>query len=197
MSNARVRRLSLKAKALQWLAQREHSHQELERKLLHWLENESRGPRGADGRPLADAHLADTPRRADVQAADDRRTEVQQLLQELTEAGLLNAQRFIESRLHVRASRFGNLRIRAELAHHGLRLDDADKQALQASELSRALAVLKTRFGSAHCAESPLNALEASELRRRQRFLASRGFSAQTISRALKLPADSEPAPAD
>lgn len=145
--------LSLKARALQWLAQREHSRVELRRKLLR--------------RARLDAQEGD----------DDPTPAVEQLLDWLQAERHLSPERFVESRLHVRAARYGNLRIRQELAQHGLALDDAQSQALKGSELERARAVWARRFSA-----PPADLAERS---RQMRFLAGRGFAADVIRRVV------------
>ena len=89
--------LSLKGRALAWLAQREHSRSELRGKLLRHL---SRQPADEAAEP-AEAEPA-----------------VEALLDWLQAHGYLSDERFVESRIHARAARFGNLRIRQELARH-------------------------------------------------------------------------------
>ncbi|HET7524681.1 MAG TPA: hypothetical protein VFK10_01950, partial [Burkholderiaceae bacterium] len=81
LPNTSPRRPSLKARALQWLSQREHSRQELRAKLLR------------AGGEEADAATVDA------------------LLGELSAQGHLSDARFIESRVHARHARFGNHRI--------------------------------------------------------------------------------------
>jgi regulatory protein len=115
--------LSLQARAVQWLAQRDHSRQELRGKLLRWAEDA-----GADQDALA----------ADIDA----------VLDALERSGLLNDARFVESRVRARAARFGNRRIELELRRHGAPPDAATRAALHASELERARAVWQARFGN-------------------------------------------------
>jgi regulatory protein len=145
--------LSLKARALQWLAQREHSRIELRRKLLR--------------RARLDAQDGD----------DDPTPAVEQLLDWLEAEGHLSPARFVESRLHVRAPRYGNLRIRQELAQHGLSADAAQAQALATSELDRARALWRRRFDTPPA--------DLAERARQMRFLAGRGFSAEVVRRVV------------
>ena len=91
--------------------------------------------------------------------------------------GLLSAERFVETRIHARTARFGNLRIRHELAQHGLAADPEQARALAASELPRARAVWAKRFGTP--------ARDAAERARQMRFLAARGFSAEVVRRVV------------
>ena len=152
---------SLKARALQWLAQREHSRLELRRKLL------------------AHARLwAAEPAVCDDRAAPHVEAEVEAVLEWLEANRFLSAERFAESRINARLARFGNLRIRHELGRHEIRLGPDAEQALHDSELSRARSVHRRRF-----AEPPL---DASARARQARFLAARGFSSDVIRRVLR-----------
>lgn len=152
--------LTLKARALACIAQREHSRIELRRKLL--------------------AHL-DRQRRQAADAGDDPRSgseqEVDTLLDWLVTKDLLNPSRFVETRVRARASRFGNLRIRQELAQHGVTLDEQALSELRLSELARARAVWNKRFGQP--------ATDAAEHARQMRFLSARGFSADVVRRVV------------
>jgi len=112
---------SIKVRALQWLAQREHSHVELRDKLLRLLANQTSPPGEASDRDQPDRARPDAP---------DPSTEVDALLQWLEARGYLSQARFTESRIHARQARYGNLRIRHELQQHGIRLDDQAKQTL-------------------------------------------------------------------
>jgi len=109
--------LSLKARALRWLANREHSKLELRTKLL----------RAAGG-----LHTA---------------AEIDTLLEQLATQGHLSNERFVESRLHARSARFGNRRIEQELRQHGVTLDALTQAQLRATEVARAREVWRKKFG--------------------------------------------------
>jgi regulatory protein len=145
------------------LAQREHSRVELQRKLMPMA--------------LADARagIADSDERACRAAAAAR---VDALLDWLEANRYLSQQRFVESRLHARAARFGNRRIERELAEHGVELDAAARDRLRDSEYARALAVWRRKYGRAPA--------DAAERLRQMRFLAGRGFSADVVRRIVK-----------
>jgi len=151
-------RLSLRGRGVQLLSQREHSRQELRRKLLQ--------------------HLRDAPPGAEPSDEVDADQQVDEVVAWLQDKGYFNEQRFVESRVHVRAARYGNLRIRQELAQHGVALDDGTAQALKHSELARAQAVWARKFGEA--------ATDAALRAKQVRFLAARGFSAEVIRRVVK-----------
>jgi regulatory protein len=158
--------LSLKARALQWLAQREHSRTELRRKLL----------RLARQRAVEQACGGAVEAAAD---ANDPATEVDVLLDWLVAQRYLSDTRFVESRVNARAARYGNLRIRQELERHGAALDAVTSERLRASELARAKAVWLRKYGGAP-------AVHATERVRQMRFLAGRGFSADVIRQVVR-----------
>lgn len=154
-------RLSLKGRALQWLAQREHSRLELRRKLLRCLREEARrDDTGAQGLP------------ADGQA------EIESVLDWLHAHRYLSDERFVESRVHARASRFGNLRIHQELSQHGVDLTPTIANELRESEKARAREVQQRKFGS-----QPATPADRA---RQARFLAGRGFSAEVVWQVLR-----------
>jgi regulatory protein len=168
---------SLRARALQWLAQREHSRLELRRKLLRAAEEGRRAAVEAATAGAVGASLRDDPGEPADPATIE--AEVGAVLDWLEAHRYLSAERFVESRVQARAGRFGNLRIRHELGQHAVALGPEAESALHASELDRARTVRERKFG----AEAPATA----ELRARQaRFLAARGFSTDTIRRALR-----------
>ena len=113
--------LSLKGRALRYLAAREHSRAELERKLTPHLQD------GDDPATLA------------------------RLLDELTAKGFISETRVAESVLHRRGARLGSARVLHELRAKGLPaevLADAAAQ-LRATELARAEHIWRARFGQA------------------------------------------------
>lgn len=171
-------RISLKARALKLLAQREHSRSELRRKLLPHAEAACLAASAAAA-PLADADESapvggDT---ADAAGCLDR------LLDWLEAHRYLSQERFVEARVHARSGRFGNLRIRQELQQHGTPLDAGTAAELKATELERARRVWARKFGDA--ADAVVRP-DAAERARQARFLASRGFTPETIRRVLR-----------
>ena len=139
--------LSLKGRALKYLANREHSRVELLRKLAPHAESQE---------------------------------EIEAALDDLEARGLLSAERFAESMLHRKASRFGAARIQAELAQHRLPSDIAQAalRSLKDTELARAHAVWARRYGKV--------ASDAQEKARQMRFLTARGFAADVVRRVVK-----------
>lgn len=164
---------SLQARALAWLAQREQSRSELRRKLLR-VARLQRAAANAGPRTTAD------------ESTDDPAGVVEQLLDALQAQGLLSEDRFVESRVRVRAPGLGTRRIEMELAQHGLKLAPQSLQQLRNSELQRAHQLWRRKFGGP--------ADDAKGRARQMRFLASRGFSGEVIRRvvagAAVLPSD-------
>lgn len=184
MTSPRPRTRSLKSRALQWLAQREQSRVELRRKLLPHALIEATGAAVCD-REGAEAGAeagADADAREDASAnASAARATVEALLDWLEEHEYLSPGRFVESRVHARAARFGNMRIRSELEQHALALPAEVAQALADTELDRATQLCARKFGAASA--TPVTpAVRAKQAR----FLSGRGFSAQTIRSVLR-----------
>jgi regulatory protein len=221
-----VKRLSLKARALTWLAQREHSRAELRRKLMRVVQAAERSTTeagisepsttdsGADSAASQDAstRLPATELRrsaghrsahfgavepgvgralvAERQEVDRNATVsttarctdsahcVELLLDWLEAHGYLSDSRFIQSRIHTRAGRYGNLRIRYELEQHGLELDEQTLKQLRDSEIERAREVWARKFG--------VPPADAATRARQLRFLAQRGFSIEVASRVVR-----------
>ena len=118
--------LSVKGRALRYLAQREHSRLELQRKLAR--------------------HVPDTEETsAQVQIAT--------ALDELAAAGLLSETRVAKSVLVSQGQRYGVRRLRQTLQAKGLgpELVTATLQAARSTELERAREVWRRRFGTAPC----------------------------------------------
>jgi regulatory protein len=127
---------------------------------------------GAGARPEA----AESAAGYDAEAAAAM---VDALLDGLAADGYLDETRFVESRLHLRARRFGAQRIQQELAQHGLKLDAEQQAALRSTELDRAREVWTKRFG----AEPARDAVERA---RQTRFLLARGFAPEVVHRLLR-----------
>ncbi len=145
----------LRDRALRLLAGREHTRQEISRKLA----------------PLAESA-----------------EQLQGLLDELTDRGWLADERYVAARYASRAARYGDARVAYELRARGVS-DELVGDALAAgeSEMTRARRIWQRRFGSQAAAPG-----DAAELSRQIRFLAARGFSADTIRRLLRTPIEDE-----
>lgn len=189
--------LSIKGRALRYLAQREHSRAELERKLLRpprrsVLAGSARGEDESVAARLGGGPIADTKTDAqagadgdDIQA--DAPTEFEHLrelvrvaLDELSAKGLLSDQRTADSVLRSQGERFGARRVRQTLQSKGLspELVSSTLQQARHTELDRARAVWKRRYGTP--------ATDAAGRAKQMRFLASRGFDADVVRRVLR-----------
>jgi len=177
---------SLKSRALELLAQRDQSRAELRRKLLAYVREAGRIGAAGDVEVDADIDRAETrtarlvactSENAETTVADVP-AEVDAVLDWLQAEGLLSNERFAEVRIHARAPRFGNLRIRQELARHDVTLTPEAQQALGDSELERARTVRARKF-----AAGPATPAEQA---RQARFLGARGFSPDVIRKVLR-----------
>jgi regulatory protein len=119
------------------------------------------------------SELADPAALVEAHAA-----QVDTLLDWLQAERYLSEARFVESRVHARASRYGNRRIQQELAQHGVVLPAESAQALKDSELARAREVWARKYGEVGS--------DAAERARQARFLAARGFSPEVIRRVVQ-----------
>lgn len=104
------------------------------------------------------------------------------LLDELQRRNFINEERVAESVVHRRAARFGAQRVAQELRRKGLDEDLVRATAAQLAdtELERALAVWRQRFGGVPPAATP------QERARQMRFLAARGFAADVVRQVLR-----------
>ena len=183
---------SLKVRALQWLAQREHSPAELRAKLLRLaaglpvaaaagLEAEAGlalGLADEDGGGADEALAESGTRTRRAPPSAELQAEVDALITWLATHKYLSTERFVESRVNARQSRYGNQRITRELQQHGLQLEPEAKQALKDSELSRAREVWGRKYGQAPA--------DAADRVRQMRFLAGRGFSHEVVRRVVR-----------
>jgi regulatory protein len=193
--------LSLKARAIALLAQREHSRAELRRKLLR-IAREQRAAQqrqaAAAAEPAAglaawfvpepslDASAEALGEVEDPDGCDvDVGAEVDALLLFLQERGYLSEQRFVDARVHARSARFGSQRIKLELAQHGLQLSGDQLASLKDSEIERARAVWQRKFGGQWPEDAAMRAKQA-------RFLIGRGFGGESVRRVLRGPVEAD-----
>jgi len=167
--------LSLKMRAIGLLSQREHSVLELRRKLLRMVRDaQRRAAMGASADVCGDVRSGDAP-----EAVSDLALEVDELLVWLQAHNYLDEARFVESRVHARQQRFGSLRIKQELAQHGLVLSANCQADLKATELVRAHALWTRKFNG-------VAADDLAERAKQSRFLMARGFAPDVIRRVLR-----------
>lgn len=138
---------SLLARAIRFLSNREHSRQELIRKLQPHAESIE---------------------------------EIEEVLKKLQAKDLQSDERFAENLVRRRAERYGQLRIIQELKQN--KIDAVTSQALidelKATELERANELWGRKFGEV--------ASEPKELARQARYLASKGFSSEVVSKIVR-----------
>ena len=101
------------------------------------------------------------------------------VLDSLQAKDFINEGRVVASVLHRRSAKLGTQRIKQELQAKGLEPEAvADAvSSLRASELERARAVWRKKFGT--------QPADAAERGKQMRFLASRGFGGDTIHRVV------------
>ncbi|MEO5689961.1 MAG: RecX family transcriptional regulator [Burkholderiaceae bacterium] len=198
-------RLSLKMQAIGFLSRREHSRQELRRKLLDSLRKRAReqaalaaeAEKAAQELTLAlreqpsngidDAFAptasgwvpasASAPLHASDLELAEPETVVDQLLDWLVANKYLSEPRFVESRVNARCRKQGTLLIKLELARHGLTLEPEQAAALRETEFARAQALWQRKFGEL--------APDARARAKQARFLAARGFATDVVRRIV------------
>ena len=134
----------LRVRALRHLARREHSRDELARKLAPYAESQEL---------------------------------LEDVLRELESKKQLSNERFAEVRAHWLARKYGASKIRQDLKEKGVSEDIARGVISDADDLEKAKAILKRKYRD--------HGMTREERARRARFLQSRGFSYDTIRRAL------------
>ena len=114
-----------------------------------------------------------------LQSRAESPEDIPPLLDELEQQGLLSNERFAQSLVHRRAAGRGVRQVAQELRQHGLlpELIESVHESLSATEPERAQAAWEKKFGARPSSQK--------EYARQARFLASRGFSTQTIQRLL------------
>jgi regulatory protein len=185
---------SLKGKALQWLAQREHSRAELQDKLLRHAASlqrraastptQAQSAGGGTESTLVDSHLQDESLAEAAQA--QLRAEISRTLDELAAAGFQSDTRTAQSLARRHAQRYGSHRLKQGLQAKGLDSELIAQTLGEArlTELERARDVWQRRFG-----EPPQDRAEQA---RQARFLSARGFDADVVRRVLRGPQDSD-----
>jgi regulatory protein len=105
--------------------------------------------------------------------------ELAEALDFLATKDFINEKRVVESVVNRRSTKLGAARVRQELMAKGLPADDIAEavEALRGTELERALAVWRKKFGAPPS--------DASERAKQVRFLVSRGFAAEIVRRVV------------
>lgn len=109
----------------------------------------------------------------------DDPAELEALLDSLERENWLSHERFTESLVNRRAPKHGWRRVMQELRQHDLPEGDLSDavECLQATELERAREVWQKKFGAAPA--------DSKEYARHLRYMAARGFMADTVRRVL------------
>ncbi len=150
--------ISLREKALGYLARREHSYLELKRKLR------------------ANVPVTDEGVEPDMEAHYEA---VDALLEDFKKRGWLSETRFTEQLVHARQRKFGSQKIARELREKGID-EQVVKDAIEAvkeNDVANALAIWRKKFRAA-----PAN---RDEWAKQARFLQSRGFGFDVIKKVL------------
>jgi regulatory protein len=105
--------------------------------------------------------------------------EIAGVLDQLEQRGMLSDERYAAARTRVRGQRYGAARVKQELKQQGLADDlvEAAVAKLKSTELERARAIWRKRFGAAPTS--------ANERARQMRFLAQRGFATAVIRQVV------------
>lgn len=146
---------SLKARALRFLSRREYSRKELAQKLLQTATQKS----------------TDVP--------NDLEEQIEEVLSEFQKQGWLSDERYAEVLARRRGQRYGMRRVTEELQRAGIEQSTISRlsQDLEDTEFERAHALWERKFGQiAH---------EQKERARQYRFLVSKGFNPELVTRLI------------
>jgi regulatory protein len=157
---------SLKARALRFLSMREYSRKGLASKLA---ESAARMLKFNPPAENTDLSITEIPLTVQIEA----------VLDDFEARGWLSDQRFAEALVRRRSERFGTRKIQDELSQAGV---DSAKTAgllknLKETEFQRAHELWQRKFG--------IIATEQKERARQYRFLASKGFSSDVVSKVI------------
>jgi regulatory protein len=113
--------------------------------------------------------------------------ELEAVLDDLSAKGYINEQRVADSLAHRRGAKLGTARVVQELKAKGVEPEAVAQAAtaLKATELTRAREVWRKKFGKLTDHSANDKATSAAERVKQMRFLASRGFAAEVIRKAV------------
>ena len=128
---------------------------------------------------LARREMSRAELRKKLEPLADSNSELDSLLDELTQSRLQSDSRYADALVHTRAARFGAARIAVELRDKGVAPELAENAmtALRADEEARALAIWRRKF--------PTPGTSREERAKQGRFLLGRGFSADLVWRIV------------
>ena len=157
---------SLKARALRLLSMREYSRKGLEAKLTELAARQVKGDSESSKEkdPLAEKALS---------------IQILEVLDDFEKRGWLSDERFAQALVRRRGERFGVRKIQDELERAGVGSQESAEllKSLKETEFERAKALWLRKFG--------VVVQEQKERARQYRFLASKGFSSEVISRVV------------
>jgi regulatory protein len=156
---------SLKARALRLLSVREYSRKTLGAKLAESLARSAKFARLGEAQELAPAHGPSE--------------QIEAVLDDFEARGWLSDERFAQALVRRRSERFGIRKIQDELQRAGVDSSKTEDllKALKETEHQRAQELWLRKFG--------VLAREQKERARQYRFLASKGFSSEVISKVI------------
>jgi regulatory protein len=157
---------SLKARALRLLSLREYSRKDLATKLEELVKRSSKLS------PKQDEPESGAP-------GESVTLQIQAVLDDFEARGWLSDDRFAEALVRRRSERYGARKIQDELQRAGINSGKAAEliQGLRETEYQRARELWAKKFG--------ILAQEQKERARQYRFLVSKGFSSEVVSKVL------------
>jgi regulatory protein len=157
---------SLKARALRLLSMREYSRKGLEAKLT-------------ESAAKAFKNSPELPEGEDIPVAKPLSIQIEEVLDDFEARGWLSDQRFAQSLVRRRSERFGARKIQDELERAGINAQESAEliKSLKETEFQRAQDLWQRKFG--------VVAQEQKERAKQYRFLASKGFSSDVVSRVV------------
>ncbi len=163
---------SLKGKALQWLAQREHSRAELQGKLLRHAAKTQRKAAQTAASPAAGPTF-------EQEDGPAHQADITRVLDELAAAGLQCDSRAAASLARTKSSRYGVHRLKQQLQAKGLAADLVAQTvgAARDTEFERAREIWRRRYGEP--------AQDMAQRARQMRFLIARGFDSDVVRRVV------------
>lgn len=163
----------LRARALRLLARREYARQELATKLLSRPAPRPKRRSPGNTRDVFEQFAVEEVYVAPTEA------EVNALLDDLERRKMLSDNRYAEMRTRLRAPRYGDSRLRQELAQKGIDRDTiAAVLSEQPDEFSRCREIWFKKFGRLPN--------DMNERMKQTRHLASRGFAMRVIQRVIR-----------
>jgi regulatory protein len=172
---------SLKARALRFLSMREYSRKSLGAKLEESVARSLKlqRTRAKSEEASSGSQESEDSDSANCIPAKPLSIQIEEVLNDFEARGWLSDQRFAEALVRRRSERFGTRKIQDELQQAGV---DSSKttellRSLKETEFQRAHALWLRKFG--------IVAQEQKEKARQYRFLASKGFSSDVVSRVV------------